>query len=234
FPPELAGRTRVGGLFDPNVERIVALRPDLVVLRGRNEPVERLCRDRHIRVYHDRTETLADVATCIVDLGRVLDRERAAEDLVRRFHARIGAIRERTAGRRRPRVFVTLNRNPQQLGHLLTAGKGTFITEMIEIAGGVNVFGEVEMAYPQVSAEAIVAKRPDVIMELMPEVAAGDAPAVRRVVLEQWSESSTLPAVRNERIHIMFDANALIPSPRYVEVIDKVSRVLHPEPGGDR
>jgi ABC-type Fe3+-hydroxamate transport system substrate-binding protein len=84
------------------------------------------------------------------------------------------------------------------------------------------------MAYPQVSREGIVARRPEVIIELMPEVKLTDA--LKRQMLEQWKTLGSIPAVADSRILFVTDDNALIPSPRYVEIIEKVSRIMHPEP----
>lgn len=232
-PPELHDRPRVGGLFDPDLEKIVALRPDLVVIRGRIESLEALCKQRGIAVYHDETDTLAGVTVCVMDLGKRLGLMKEAATLNADFRRRLQAIRRRVADRPKPRVLLTLSRQPDRLANVLTAGRGSFLDEMLEIAGGKNVFGHLEMRYPQVSAEGIVAHRPDVIIEFLPEVTL--TPELRRAMLDQWrklgsiGEHACVPAVANGRIHFLTDDHALIPSPRYVEIIDKVSRILHPD-----
>jgi iron complex transport system substrate-binding protein len=228
YPSELADRLRVGGLFDPDLERIVALRPDLFVLRGRNDAVERLCRQLKIPLYMDKTDTLPGIETCIQDLGEKLGHQAEAEAMVKRFQARLRAIRQRVAGRAKPRVLLTVSRQPDKLANILTTGRGTFLDEMLEVAGGTNIFGDVEMTYPQVSVEGIIAHRPDVIIELMPELDLTDV--VRRKILDRWAKVGTFPAAANERIFFVTDRHCLTPSPRYVEIIEKVSRLLHPEP----
>ena len=232
YPPELKERPRVGGLFDPDLEKIVALRPDLVVLRGQNEAVERLCRARGIAIYRDKTDTLAGVETCIVELGQLLGRRDQAAALVKRFRSSIEAVRRRTADQARPRVFLTVSRRPDRLANLLTTGRGTFLNEMLEIAGGINVFGHLDMAYPQVSLESIIARRPDVIIELMPEVTL--TAALKRDMQAQWRKVGSFPAASGGRIFIVTDEHCLIPSLRYVEIIERVSRILHPEADVDR
>jgi iron complex transport system substrate-binding protein len=108
----------------------------------------------------------------------------------------------------------------------MTAGRGTFLDEMIEIAGGVNVFGDVEMRYPQVSPEAVLAKQPEVIIELLPEV---DVTAELEAQLrQQWRELGPLPATKNDRVFFLNDDHCLIPSPRDHVIIEKVARILHP------
>lgn len=232
YPPELQRRPQVGGLFDPDLEKIATLRPDLVVLRGRNEPVEQLCRNRGIAIYKDKTERLADIETCVAQLGARLHRTKEAQEVVKQFRARLDTIRKRTADRPRPRVLLTISRQPDRLGNLLTAGKGSFLDEMVKVAGGENIFGDLDMAYPQVSTEAIIARRPEVILELMPEI--NLTAKLKAQMLEQWHKLGTIPAVAGGRVHFVVDDNCLIPSLRYVEIIDKVSRILHPEPDVDR
>ena len=227
YPKELTSRPRVGGLFDTDLEKIIALRPDLVVLRGHNESVERLCRESGIPVYHDPTEPLADINQTIATLGRRLARREQADRLIERFQKRLAAIRIRFEGAKKPRVLVTISRHPGRLANILTSGKGTFLDEMITIAGGENAFGHLEMAYPQISPEAIIARRPDVILELMPEAELSEA--ARQGVIQDWKELYSVPAVAAGRVYVLDDDNALIPSPRYVSAIEKVSRLLHPE-----
>lgn len=233
WPPTLQKRPRVGGLFDPDLEKIVALRPDLVVLRGHSDALERLCASLEIRIYHDRTETLADVPVCITELGRLLDRGAEAVKLVDAFNARIAAIRKRVAGRPRPRVFLTYTLlQPDRIANVLTAGKGMFLSDMLEIAGGFNVFGHLDMRYPQISTEAILAQRPEIILQLTPEIELTEA--LQEQVLDLWRKLGPIPAVQNDRVYILTDDHCLIPSPRYVEIIEKVSHLIHPEPVGEQ
>jgi iron complex transport system substrate-binding protein len=227
YPPQLRDRPRVGGLFDPDLEKITALTPDLVVLRGRSQSLERLCDKLNIAVYHDRTEKLGDIETCVTELSRRLGRVEEAAALVERFRARLDAIRKRTEGRTRPRVLLTVSRRPDRIANLLTTGKGTFLDEMLELAGGENVFGHLDLAWPQVSPEAIVARRPEVIIELLPELTLTDE--LERQMRGQWQQLGPLPAVAGRRTYFITDDHALIPSLRYVEIIEKVSRILHPE-----
>ncbi|MEK6675868.1 MAG: helical backbone metal receptor [Planctomycetota bacterium] len=227
FPPELANRPLIGGLFDADIERIVALKPDLVVLRGRKESVEELCRQQKISLFWDKTENLADITTTVLDLSTVFSRETEGRKLIAEFRQRLNAIEKRVAGKPRPRVLLTVGRRPDHLSDIMTAGKGSFLDEMIRIAGGENLFGDVEMPYPQISTEAIIAKQPDVIVELVPELEL--TRDLREEMTNGWKKLAPLPATKTGRIYFLDDKNALIPSPRYVEIVEKVSRLLHPD-----
>lgn len=232
YPSELLERPKVGGLSDPDLERITALRPDLLVLRGKNDALERLADTLKIPVYRDETDTLAGIESCIKDLGARLGLEKQAEAATAEFRDRLRAVRHRVSSKSKPRVLVTVSRQPDRLANILTTGRGTFLDEMIDAAGGVNVFGHLDMPYPQVSPEAILAQQPEVIIELLPEVELTQE--VRWGMLGQWKKLGSIPAVGSARIHLLHDDNALIPSPRYAVFIEKVAGLLHPESGRER
>lgn len=231
FPPELKKLPRVGGQFDPDLERIAALRPDLVVTRGQSDSIRRLCEVLKVPVYDDETDSLPGVEKCAIDLGFRLHREDRAIALVRTFRQEIASIRKDFEQTARRRVFLTVARQPDRLANVLTTGKGTFLDEMIDIAGGVNVFGHLDARYPQVSPEAILAQQPEVIIELMPEL----EPSAERqaAILAQWRQLGPLNAVAAGRVYVLTDENCLIPSPRFTAIIRKVAALLHP-PAPDR
>ena len=227
YPPELLNLPKVGGLSDPDLERIAALRPDLLVMRGKNDALERLCEELRVPIYKDETDTLPGILNCVGELGTRLDLNEQAKTIIEEFHDRLDAIRSRNVGKHPPRVLLTVSRQPDRLANVLTTGKGTFLDQMIEIAGGVNVFGHLDMIYPQVSPEGMLAQQPEVIIELMPDL--NLTAALKEQMGEQWKQLGSMPAVTKNRIYVLTDENGLIPSPRYVEIIDKVSRLLHPE-----
>lgn len=228
FPPELDDRPRVGGLFDPDLERIIALQPDLVILRGRNSDLERLCEQSSIELFLDQTDSLATLRELMVQLGTKLNREVRARALIDEMNARLDRIRARSAGLPKPRVLLTISRRPGSLSNVLTAGRGSFLTEVVELAGGRNVFEDIPLAYPQVSPESMLAAQPEVIVEILP----GESPdeSYRAGLLREWKGLGPSPATRAGRVCVINEDHALIPSPRIVDVVDRLSRLLHPEP----
>lgn len=227
YPPELAKRPRVGGLFDANLEKIVVLRPDLIVLRGHNDAVERLAGSLDVPIFQDETDTIAGISACVRALGKRLGRSDAAEALVAKFESRLDAVRKRVAGKKRPRVLVTVSRLRGKLANILTSSHGAFLDEMIEIAGGKNVFGHLDMTYPQVSPESIVAQRPEVIIEFMPGAEASSEKLAQ--VKREWHPLASVSAVANGQIYIITADHCLMPSPRFADIVGQVASLLHPE-----
>jgi|CXWL01.1.fsa_nt_gi iron complex transport system substrate-binding protein len=227
YPSEVKKLPRVGGLFDPNLEMILQLRPDLVILRGHNRGVEELCERNGIQLFRDQTERLDDVLATVRELGRMLDCFDDGERAASKMKSGIERVRSATKPLPRPRVLVTVARRLGSMGQVTTASRGTFVGEMIDLAGGDNVFATTAMAYPQLSLEAILSAQPEVILELMPETPNDAALSAR--ALEEWKALGPMPATRDGRVHVLTDENALIPSPRIVKVIEKMARLLHPE-----
>lgn len=228
FPPELDDLPRVGGLFDPDLERIIALQPDLVILRGRNSDLERLCEQSSIELFLDQTDSLATLRELMAQLGTKLNREVRARALIDELNARLDRIQARSVGLSAPRVLMTISRRPGTFSNVLTAGKGSFLTEVVELAGGRNVFEDVPLAYPQVSPESMLATQPEVIVEFLPGETWGEPQ--RDALLREWEGLGSSPATRAGRVHVINEDHALIPSPRIVDVVDRLSRLLHPEP----
>lgn len=229
---ELADRPRIGGLFDPDIERILALRPDLIVVRGHNEEIERLCAARGIRLYLDPTEDIATLDRFARDLGAMLKVEDRAGELLARFHGRLDAAerlaRSRRGGGRRPRVLLTMGRSPGALRDVMTSAKGTLHDDLLRIAGGDNLFGDLDIKFPTVSLEQIVVGAPEVVIELMPERHVTDE--LRGQVRAEWASIGPLPAVKADRIIVFGDEmpNSLIPSPRIVDLVEKLVDILYP------
>ncbi|QOJ03151.1 MAG: ABC transporter substrate-binding protein [Planctomycetia bacterium] len=226
-PPQVMKLPRIGGLFDVNLELVLRLQPDLIVLRGDHRAVQELCERNRIPIYRDRTNTFDDIFQTLGDLGELLDATDRAEQIAAAMHERLAKIESALAPLPRPRVFVTLSRNPDTLAAVMTAGQNTFVDEIIRRAGGINVFADASLDYPQVSPEAVLAARPDVIIECMPEVAITDA--LRDKVVKTWRPLAQLPAVASGRIHLLDLPHALIPSHRVVDTVAAVARILHPE-----
>jgi len=227
YPPDLANLPRVGGLINPNLEAILALDPDLVILGGRCPEIERFCESCGIAFHNDPTECLEDVFSKISTLGEIVERQAAARRLAGEMRRRLDAITAATRACARPRVLFVTSRAAASLASVTTAGKDTFVSEMIDRAGGVNVFGHLDVPYPQVSLEDILMAQPEVIIEAMPGETSSDA--LREEARRQWSRIGPMPATRTDRVYVVTESHLLIPSPRVVESIAIISRLLHPE-----
>ena len=228
-PPEAKARPRCGGTFDPNFEQMLALRPDLVVVQGRAEGVDAFCRRYGIRIVHLAAEDLDSLYASAYELGDVLGAKAEAERLVARIRADLDAVARRVAGRPRPKVFLCIGRQTGSLRSLFSAGGPTFLTEMLAIAGGDNILADVGIRYPTVSKEDLVARAPDVILEIHAGWQASQV--ARGKLVADWAALASLPAVRNGQVHVLTDDFLLLPGPRIAQAAARFADVLHPDAG---
>jgi len=214
FPGEAGNVYKVGDFMTPDLERIVALRPSLVLLTlpMHRQLFERL-KEMKVPVYVSRPADIEAVFKEIDTVAQLLRRKAAGESLVAAMRRCLDSI---PASADTPRVYVEISGTP-----LMTAGGGTFINELLTRAGGTNVFANSVQEYPVVDPEAVVKTDPQVILLLHPDMSVKD---VRRRV--GWGGIS---AVRNDRIYEELDEDLLFrPGPRIADGVVQLAKLLHP------
>jgi iron complex transport system substrate-binding protein len=220
-PPEAARLPRVGSYVNLDLERIVALQPDLCLATRDGNPksvIQRL-ESVDIPVYALDPRDLESMLGCLLDLGKVLQAEPRAAELVSRLRSRIERVEERVGqAARRPRVFFQIGISP-----IVSAGTNTFIHELIERAGGVNLAAG-PAAYPRYSREEVLVMDPEVIIVTS---MSGRGKRLEQAV-RMWQEYSRIEAVRNGRIHAVLADRFNRASPRLVKGLERLARLLHP------
>jgi iron complex transport system substrate-binding protein len=191
--PALARLPSIGNALSPSIEWLAAQRPDLVIAwpdAQTRDVVQRLG-DIGIPVYASRVESITEIRSMIGRLGLLLGRGQRADSLIVAIDAQLDSVRDLVAGRPRRSVLYLLNVDPP-----MAAGPGTFVNELIELAGGENVFSDVRQLWPQVSLEEIVRRQPHVVIR--PTTQAVDEPLADLVDRAGWRD---LDAVRSRRVH---------------------------------
>ena len=227
YPPAVESRTRVGALVDPDFERILSLRPDLVIVYGtQNDLVARLGR-ANVPVFNYEHAGLADITSTLRKLGYRIGRSADARREADRIERGLDDVRQRASGQPRPKTALIFERDAGSLrGMFASAGIG-FLHDMLEVAGGADAFGDVQRQSLQLSVEALLARAPEVILELRPDEGwPADRLARER---EVWKALGSVPAVRNNRVYILADQRVLVPGPRVVEGVALMYAALHPD-----
>ncbi len=226
YPPEVLKLPRVGALIDPDLERILSLRPDLVIVYESQVDLRRQLERASIPMFVYKHASLSDVTTTISQIGSRIGRDEDAIALVRRIDAAFAGIRRRVAGRPRPRTLLVFGRDALTLRGIYASGGLGFLHDMLDAAGGDNVFGDVKQQSVQATSELILARRPEVILELR----AGDmSPEQQRKEIAVWQSLPSVPAVRTGRLAIITDPRTVVPGPRVAEGTELIARTLHPE-----
>jgi len=226
YPPEVKSLPRVGALVDPDMERILSLRPDLVIVYGSQTAVETQLTRAGIRAYNYRHAGLAGVFSTIRDLGNTVGRTRESEQVARQIQQRLDSIKMRVAGLQRVRTLLVFERDLGSLRGLYASGGVGFMHDILGIVGGINVFADVSRESVQPSVETILARAPDMILEVRPTGLPRERiPAERRV----WEALPSIPAVRKGQIHIVTDDYLVTPGPRVAQAAEAIARLIHPE-----
>lgn len=226
FPPEVQTLPRVGALLDPDTERILALQPTLVLTYASQADAEARFSRAGIHVFSYRHGGIATVMETIRELGGLTGHEADAERLVREIQGQLDGISARVRGRGRPRTLLVLERQPNSLRGLYASGGFGFLHEILEIAGGENVFAGVARESVQPSHETLLRESPDVVIEIR---AAGDqTPAALNELQRAWAQLPALPAVRSGRVHLLAGQHLVVPGPRLGDAAEALARVLHP------
>jgi iron complex transport system substrate-binding protein len=225
FPPEVERLPRVGALVDPDVERILSLRPDLVVAYGSQTDLLAQLKRASIPVYVYRHGSLADITAGMRELGARIGLAASADSAAAAVERGLDEVRASVAGRPRPRTLLVIGREPQSLRAISVSGGFGFLHDLLELAGGDNVFGDVKRESMMVATETILAKQPDVILELhYSDSASRDTEARER---DAWKLLPGVPAVRNGRIYLLYGGEFVVPGPRVVLTARAFARVLH-------
>ena len=220
YPPATAGIPKVGSYTRLDLEKIVALKPDLCIALKDGNPIEIIDRleSLNIPVFATDPRNLDGVLETIHEIGLILNSKEKAELLVNKLQARIDRVKSLVAKTdRKPRVFFQIGITP-----IVSAGTNTFIHELITLAGGENVSAGAT-PYPRFSREQVLGLEPEVF--IITSMARGGG-------FEQmkawWSRWPNMPAVRNNRIYLM-DSNVLDrATPRMVDGLELLLQHIHP------
>ncbi len=226
YPPQVERLPRVGALIDPDVERILSLRPDLVVTYASQDDLNAQLAHAGIRTYPYRHGGLNEVLGTIRDLGKLTGLEQAAGRVVSSVEADLARLRDRVKGLPRPRAVLVIGREPGSLRAIDVSGGYGFLNDLLVAAGADNVFGDVHRESLTVSTEVLIARAPDLIIELhftdppAPDVVAREGSA--------WNGLPSLPAVRNGRVVLLYGGELVVPGPRVAHTAEVFARAIHP------
>ena len=224
YPPEALTRTKVGGLIDPDVERIISLKPDLVVVYGTQDDLRTQLERAKIPMFLYQHAGLPDITATIRQLGARIGSEKEGNALADGIEAEIAGVKTRVAGRPRPRTMLVFGRDAETLRGIYASGGIGFLHDMIEAAGGANVFADVTRQSIQTTSELAIARAPEVIIEIGVDTASASGRNLRA-----WDSLPSIPAVRTKRIYQLTGDDMMNPGPRIPMALRRMAQALHPE-----
>ena len=224
YPPQAKEKTKVGSFWQPNIEAIIAAKPDLVITekfeqqKTAADSLNRL----GIAILTLQVDTIDQLREAILQVGSASRCRQEAEGLSVNIETQINNLRSKFAQAKKTKTLWVVQPEP-----LRVAGRNTFINELIEIAGGENVIGQTIQQYPQIGDEELLTCPAEVIIQSA--MGKSDIDEQQKEAEKIWAKLTNLPAVKNNRIYVVNSDLVLRLGPRLPQGIEKIARLVHPE-----
>jgi iron complex transport system substrate-binding protein len=220
YPPQAVQKPKVGETSS-EVDALTAVKPDLILASRDVVDIDLIdtLGERKVPLYVMEAKTLEDILSHLHTIGRMVNRTEAATHLVTDMRRRIQRVKDRTITLPHPRVLCVLNSRP-----LMTVGSGTFIHQLIELAGGDNVGAITARPRWEISMEQVRKQNPDVLV-----LAVDRSEAIPASEQQEWRDDESLSAVRTGRLYRIDNALIARPGPRIVEGLERLAALLHPD-----
>lgn len=226
YPPAVTALPKIGTFLRPDAELIARLTPDLVVMHESHTTTAERLKALSIRYITVERGTLASVFSNIRDIGAAAGVTDRATALVRDLEQQLAGVRKSVAGRPPRRVLIVVGRRTGMLTDIVAAGPGTYLHELIGIAGGVNVIDDPKLPeYPRISLETVIRLKPDAIIDAADMGDEIDAARIRATEV-MWSTQPLVKAA-GIRVHGVGDQTFVTPGPRVIDVARRLARLVH-------
>jgi iron complex transport system substrate-binding protein len=221
YPPEVSLKPKVGSYINLNVEKIVSLAPDLVVatVDGNEQIVVELLEQAGIPVYVVNPRNVREAVETIALLGKVCGQQKKGKALAENLTLRVNKVVQETATGKRPLVFLQI-----QLQPIMTVNKHTIHHDLIHLAGGTNMTAEEPITYPRIGLEEVIRRGPEIIL-----ISSMEREGRFEKARQDWLKWPSIPAVKKGRVYLIDSDLIDRPSPRVVEGLEIMAKLIHPE-----
>lgn len=228
WPPEARALPKVGGYINPDLEKIALLNPAMIIVLGEHDKLTDFSRINNIQLVRVDMATggINTIEDGILKIGEALGVGGRASLLWTEISSELAAVSAAVEDRVRPTVLLIMGRSEHDLDTLFTTGGASYISELVDIAGGDNVFAAETTAYFEASKEPVVMSSPDVIIEFHAGEKMSEADEAR--YKSDWNKMPSLPAVQEGRLHIVTEEFTTIGGPRIGKTARLLARLLHP------
>ena len=228
YPREVEKLPRIGTYMQPNVEAIARLKPGLVLMHAEHGKAVAQLRGLGMKVLELRNTTLEETLASATQIGRAIGMPAEGAKLERSLRDKLSAIEKRYAGKKPRTLLFIVGRTPGRLDGLIAVGSGSFLNEVIRIAGGRNVLFDSQVAYPRISLEAVVRLDPDVIVDMgdMAETV-GVTEEHKRAVVRLWEAQKAVRAATQRNVFAVAADIFVVPGPRVIEAAEAFAKMMH-------
>ena len=227
YPKEACILPSIGGPLNPSTETWISLKPDLIIIQEDSEIIQKNANIFKIPSLTVSVSNLKDILISIQAIADFLEVPKIGRQLTDKIKIKINDYRIQLKQLKPRQVLMLLSDTNDPSRDLYAVGRETFLNELLTIAGGENVLPHTMAKYPKISKEFIIAKSPEIIIEIGPKSnLSNEGILVRK---KAWGKYPTLRAVRNDRLYFIGADYILIPGPRLVNILDDLTRNIHPE-----
>ena len=230
YPPEAKLKPKIGDYTSPNIEAIAALKPNLVIIQTNPVHLAERLQALHLKTLEINQDNIATLYNSIRVVGAATGTEPEATKLIDGIRAKLAAVHQRAASLPRSRVMFVIGRTPNRLDGLVVVGKASYLNEIIETAGGENIFRDAPAQYPSVSLEEVLARNPSVIVDM------GDmsdtvnvTPEHQGQIVDLWQRMNSIRAVKQHQVFAVASDIFVVPGPRVVNAAESFFGMLHPD-----
>jgi iron complex transport system substrate-binding protein len=218
YPPEAKLKPKIGSYININMEKVLSLRPDLVIVTKDGNPphvVESL-EQAKIPVYVINPRTLDEIIETLKKLSKLLGASERVEKKITELTDRIERVTSKIKWHIPPKVFLQINTRP-----VMTVGRYTLHNDIIRRAGGINIFYDSETPYPRISVEEVVKRSPDVIF-----ISSMERSGEFHEAKKEWEKWKGVPAVKNNHIFMLNSDLIDRATPRAVDALERINLIL--------
>ena len=228
YPPEASRKEKIGGFLNPNMEKIVSLEPDLILLPKTKSALAQKIQGLGIPILEIPNETITDALNAITCIAQRTGAAERGESLRKRLEKDISSVQQSCAARDSVRTLIIVSHSPDSLKDLYAAAPGTFLDELLGIAGGANILPRGQILYPKISKESLVMLNPEAILDAAYSGYEFTTDTLRGA-LGSWQSLPAIKAVKENRVYFITDPSITIPGPRVADSARFIAALLHPE-----
>jgi iron complex transport system substrate-binding protein len=222
FPRQALSREKIGGLLNPNIERMVALKPSHIFGVPAHADLAASLKRFNLEIIMFPNETIFDVLKTIKLIGSEIGKQAEATHFIDSFNDTLETLKSRSTSDTIHAMLV-IGREPETLRNIMVAGKETFISELWNLTGGLNLYQDLPNHYNNISIESILTRNPDVIIELTTQ----DPPGVAQVnTHSSWTTLGDVSAVENGHIFRISGNYTMVPGPRMTHLARDFAHII--------
>ncbi|HOQ32619.1 MAG TPA: helical backbone metal receptor [Candidatus Hydrogenedens sp.] len=227
YPPETQNINRIGSYLSPNLEKITSLKPATIIVSGEIPQLKELSQQLGIQYHSIPMDTLQQIYDGITLIGDITHTKNKAKYLITEMKNNFQKLEEMTKNLAPVPTLLVVGREPRDLSSIQVAGGQSFLSEILRLAGGKNVFEDSTQNYLEISSEQVLSKAPEVIVEFR----CGENLTQKQLdaLFLDWKALDSVPAIQKSRIYFILESYGMRPGPRICDIAQKIATLLHPE-----